>query len=144
MYSATGSNGETWSREVAKPKRYFREHLCWQETSRLTAHVFIHFCLLPSPLYLSYRSHPQGAQPGRREKAQQHTKKHQKVKGRTTPSWRTQARLLEGAPSRAAHALLQGVFPTQGLNPCLRRLLHWQASSLPLAPPGKPQHLSKT
>ena len=35
------------------------------------------------------------------------------------------------------HALLQGVFPTQGLNPGLLCLLHWQASPLPLAPPGK-------
>ena len=26
-----------------------------------------------------------------------------------------------------------------GLNPHLLRLLHWQAGSLPLAPPGKPQ-----
>ena len=25
------------------------------------------------------------------------------------------------------HALLQGIFPTQGSNPCLLRLLHWQA-----------------
>ena len=33
------------------------------------------------------------------------------------------------------HALLQGVSPTQGWN---LRLLHWQAGSLPLAPPGKP------
>ena len=33
--------------------------------------------------------------------------------------------------------LLHGVFPTQGLNPCLLRLLHWQAGSLPLVPPGK-------
>ena len=33
------------------------------------------------------------------------------------------------------HALLQGIFPTQGLNPCLLCLLLWQASSLPLAPP---------
>ena len=32
------------------------------------------------------------------------------------------------------HALLQGIFPTQGLNPCLFCLQHWQASSLPLAP----------
>ena len=31
------------------------------------------------------------------------------------------------------HALLQGIFPTQGLNPCLLHLLHWQAGSLPLA-----------
>ena len=31
------------------------------------------------------------------------------------------------------HAFLQGIFPTQGLNPCLLRLLHWQSSSLPLA-----------
>ena len=28
--------------------------------------------------------------------------------------------------------LLQGIFPTQGLNPCLLHLLHWQADSLPL------------
>ena len=35
------------------------------------------------------------------------------------------------------HALLQGIFPTQGSNPCLLHLLNGQASSLPLAPPGK-------
>ena len=28
--------------------------------------------------------------------------------------------------------LLQGIFPTQGLNPCLLSLLHWQEDSLPL------------
>ena len=33
--------------------------------------------------------------------------------------------------------LLQGIFPTQGSNPHLLCLLHWQADSLPLAPPGK-------
>ena len=33
--------------------------------------------------------------------------------------------------------LLQGIFPTQGLNSCLFRLLHWQVNSLPLEPPGK-------
>ena len=31
-------------------------------------------------------------------------------------------------------ALLQGIFPTQGSNLPLLRLLHWQARSLPLAP----------
>ena len=31
-----------------------------------------------------------------------------------------------------------GIFPTQGLNLCLLRLLHWQVGSLPLAPRGKP------
>ena len=36
------------------------------------------------------------------------------------------------------HALLQGIFPTQGSNPCLLCVLHWQASSLPPVPPGKP------
>ena len=36
------------------------------------------------------------------------------------------------------HALLQGIFPTQGLNPSLQCLLHWQVGSLLLAPPGKP------
>ena len=34
---------------------------------------------------------------------------------------------------------LQGIFPTQGWNPHLLRLLHWWAGSLPLAPPGQPQ-----
>ena len=36
------------------------------------------------------------------------------------------------------HFLLQGIFPTQGLNPHLLHLLHWQADSLPVVPPGKP------
>ena len=36
------------------------------------------------------------------------------------------------------HALLQGIFPTEGSNLRLLRLLHWQAGTLPLAPPGKP------
>ena len=36
------------------------------------------------------------------------------------------------------HVLLQGIFPTQGSNPCLLYLMHWQAGSLTLAPPGKP------
>ena len=35
-------------------------------------------------------------------------------------------------------ALLQGIFPTQKLNPRLLYLLPWQAGSLPLAPPRKP------
>ena len=36
------------------------------------------------------------------------------------------------------HALLQGIFLTQGSNPHLLCLLHWQACSLPRIPPGKP------
>ena len=36
-------------------------------------------------------------------------------------------------------ALLQAVFPTQGSNRA-QCLLHWQAGSLPLAPPGKAQN----
>ena len=39
------------------------------------------------------------------------------------------------------HALLRGLFPIQGSNPHLLCLLHWQAASLPLAPPGKPIYL---
>ena len=34
-----------------------------------------------------------------------------------------------------SRSLLQGIFPTQGSNPCL---LYWQADSLPAKPPGKP------
>ena len=37
------------------------------------------------------------------------------------------------------HALLQGIFPTQGLNLHLLHLRHWRAGSLPLAPPGRSQ-----
>ena len=29
----------------------------------------------------------------------------------------------------ACHALLQWIFPTQGSNPCLLHLLHWQVDS---------------
>ena len=36
------------------------------------------------------------------------------------------------------HALLQAIFLTQRSNPCFLWLLHWQANSLPQAPPGKP------
>ena len=38
--------------------------------------------------------------------------------------------------STRADALLQGIFPTQGFNPRLLCLLHWQVGSL--APSGKP------
>ena len=54
-------------------------------------------------------------------------------------------------PGSSVHGILQertlewvavpssrGIFPTQGLNPCLLCLLHWQLGSLPRAPPGKP------
>ena len=36
------------------------------------------------------------------------------------------------------HALLQGIFLTQGSNLHLLCLLHWETGSLPLVPPGKP------
>ena len=36
-------------------------------------------------------------------------------------------------------ALLQGIFLTEGSNPHLLRLLHWQVGSLSLAPPQKPK-----
>ena len=36
------------------------------------------------------------------------------------------------------HFILQGIFLTQGLNLNLLHLLHWQANSLQLVPPGKP------
>ena len=37
----------------------------------------------------------------------------------------------------------QGIFLTQGLNPHLFHLLHWQASSLPLVPPGMPLSINE-
>ena len=36
------------------------------------------------------------------------------------------------------HTLLPRIFSTRGLNPRLSCLLHWQAGSLPLVPPGEP------
>ena len=36
------------------------------------------------------------------------------------------------------HSLLQGIFLTQGSNPCLLCLLHWQVNSLPTHLSGKP------
>ena len=46
-----------------------------------------------------------------------------------------QARILEW--------VVQGIFPTQGSNLYLLHLLHRQAGSLPLAPPGKPHYWAK-
>ena len=37
--------------------------------------------------------------------------------------------------------LLQGIFPTQGLNLCLLSLLPWQEDSFTTEPPGKPHAL---
>ena len=45
-----------------------------------------------------------------------------------------QARILEWAAISSS----RGFFLTPGLKLCLFCLLHWQADSLPLAPPGKP------
>ena len=38
------------------------------------------------------------------------------------------------------HFLLQGIFLTQGSNPCLLYLLYWQVDSLPLVLPGTQTH----
>ena len=40
------------------------------------------------------------------------------------------------------HFLIQGIFPTQGLNLHLLNVLLWQVGSLPLEPSGKPHKLS--
>ena len=42
----------------------------------------------------------------------------------------------------ACHFFLQEMFQTQGLNPHLLGLLHWQVGSSPSAPPGKPNNLA--
>ena len=50
-----------------------------------------------------------------------------------------QAPLSMNSPGKSTgvgcHFLLHGIFPTQGSNPCLLRLLHWHGRSLPLEPP---------
>ena len=40
-------------------------------------------------------------------------------------------------PGVGCHFLLQGIFLTQGSNPCLLHPVHCQADALPLVPPGK-------
>ena len=45
---------------------------------------------------------------------------------------------LDKNTGMGCHALLQKIFPTHRLNPCLLHLLHWQAGSLLLVPSGKP------
>ena len=61
--------------------------------------------------------------------------------------WLWPSRLLcpEDSPGNnievGCHVLLQEVFPIWELNPHLLSLLHLQADSLPLAPPGKPKLL---
>ena len=47
--------------------------------------------------------------------------------------------LFPGKNTRVGcHFLLQGIYPTQGSNPCLSHLLHWQLDSLPLHHLGSP------
>ena len=48
-----------------------------------------------------------------------------------------QAPLSMEFSGQECYFLLQGVFPTQGSNSHLLHLLHWQADSLPLVPPGR-------
>ena len=50
-----------------------------------------------------------------------------------------QARILEWV----AIPFSRGIFPTQRSNLCVLCLLHWQAGSLPLAPPAKPSIVLK-
>lgn len=86
---------------MAKPKRYFQGTLVLARNKQTSCscvhsfHFFLHLCVSAIEAILKVLSLEE-------EKAQQHTKKHQKVKGRTTPSWRTQAHLLPRAPSRGA------------------------------------------
>ena len=59
--------------------------------------------------------------------------------------WTVPTRLLSpwNSPGKntevGSHSLLQEIFPTQGSNPCLFHLLHWQANSLTLVPLWKRQ-----
>ena len=55
-----------------------------------------------------------------------------------TPTRRLCPRSFPGKNTGACHFLLQEIFPTQGSDPWLLHLLHWQGDSLPLAQPRKP------
>ena len=66
-----------------------------------------------------------------------------RVRHRTTP-WTVahEVPLSMDSPGEntgmSCHAVLQGIFPTQGWNLHLLSLLHWQAGSLPFMQTGKP------
>ena len=62
------------------------------------------------------------------------------VTPRTTACQAPLSRDFPGENTRVGcHFLLQRIFLTQELNPCLLCLPHWQVGSLPLGPPGKPK-----
>ena len=52
-----------------------------------------------------------------------------------------QVRMLEWVSTPSSRDVM--AFPTQGLNPCLLGLLHWQAGSLPLMPQCRTFHYVK-
>ena len=58
--------------------------------------------------------------------------------------WPTKLLCPQDSPGKntgvGCHAVLQGIFLTQGLNLSLLRLLHWQVDSLPLVLLSKPQN----
>ena len=81
---------------------------------------FLHVCACYIASVMSYSSRPYGLQPTR-----------------LLCPWDS-----PGKNTRmGCQALLQGMFPTQGSNPYLLTLLHWQVDSLPLVPPEKPKFL---
>ena len=53
--------------------------------------------------------------------------------GRQVPLSMEFSNFLGNSTRMGCHALLQGIFPTQGSNPYLLHLLHWQADYLPLS-----------
>ena len=57
-----------------------------------------------------------------------------RIRNDNLDGWYTKLEILQGRILEWVAMPLQ-IFPTQGLNSCL---LHWQVSSLQLAPPGKP------
>ena len=59
-----------------------------------------------------------------------------------TPNSSVHGILQAWNPGVGCHALLQGIFQTQGSNPHFLCFLHWQVGSLPPAPPGKPKVLA--
>ena len=72
-------------------------------------------CVCQIPSAVSESSQPHGLQPARLQRPWDSPGKNTGV---------------------GCHALLQGIFPTQGSNPSLLCLLHWQMVSLPLSPLG--------
>ena len=110
------SDESTLCMRLARTHALTKRHPCWCLTAK-HQHEYppMNVCVCAKSLHLSKSLQPHGLQPTK-----------------LLCPWDTPGKNTGGD----CHALPQGTLLTQGSNLCLFCLLHWQAGSLPLAPPG--------